>query len=273
MVKAGLDLKDIVGGATREEIKRGILYQGMGLGEAMGLPGNELKEVAILLKQIMTSFPGTSPSTAVRELAALGLSTPAEFRRFKFATQDSLSAASVAGIPLRDVMQGYATMFNMSTPEVAGTLLKNLYNGLNNPNQTNRQLYGTFSKYFDGDLASSLREPGDFNAKLAYLDTVAETIIKRGEASQVAGMGNLNAKYYETLNLQGQANLRSQLVGALMGGGDTFTIGYRNLTLQGREGLQKQKEEFEKFNQKNPDGTGLMEDFVKMRQSGLKGAV
>lgn len=273
MVKAGLDLKDIVGGATREEIKRGILYQGMGLGEAMGLPGNELKEVAILLKQIMTSFPGTSPSTAVRELAALGLSTPAEFRRFKFATQDSLSAASVAGIPLRDVMQGYATMFNMSTPEVAGTLLKNLYNGLNNPNQTNRQLYGTFSKYFDGDLASSLREPGDFNAKLAYLDTVAETIIKRGEASQVAGMGNLNAKYYETLNLQGQANLRSQLVGALMGGGDTFTIGYRNLTLQGREGLQKQKEEFEKFNQKNPDGTGLMEDFVKMRQSGLKGAL
>lgn len=273
MVKAGLDLKDIVGGATREEIKRGILYQGMGLGEAMGLPGNELKEVAILLKQIMTSFPGTSPSTAVRELAALGLSTPAEFRRFKFATQDSLSAASVAGIPLRDVMQGYATMFNMSTPEVAGTLLKNLYNGLNNPNQTNRQLYGTFSKYFDGDLASSLREPGDFNAKLAYLDTVAETIIKRGEASQVAGMGNLNAKYYETLNLQGQANLRSQLVGALMGGGDTFTVGYRNLTLQGREGLQKQKEEFEKFNQKNPDGTGLMEDFVKMRQSGLKGAL
>ena len=44
-----------------------------------------------------------------------------------------------------------------------------------------------------GDLASSLREPGDFNAKLAYLDTVAETIIKRGEASQVAGMGNLIA--------------------------------------------------------------------------------
>ena len=273
MVKAGLDLKDIVGGATREEIKRGILYQGMGLGEAMGLPGNELKEVAILLKQIMTAFPGTSPSTAVRELAALGLSTPAEFQRFKYATQDSLSAASVAGIPLRDVMQGYATMFNMSTPEVAGTLLKNLYNGINNPNQTNRQLYGIFSKYYGGDLASSLRQPGDFNAKLAYLDTVAETIIKRGEASQVAGMGNVNAKYYETLNLQGQANLRSQLVGALMGGGDTFTIGYRNLTLQGREGLQKQKEEFEKFNQKNPDGTGLMEDFVKMRQSGLKGAL
>jgi len=273
MVKAGLDLKDIVGGATRQEIKRGILYQGMGLGEAMGLQGNELKEVAILLKQIMTSFPGTSPSTAVRELAALGLSTPAEFHRFKFATQDSLSAASVAGIPLRDVMQGYATMFNMSTPEVAGTLLKNLYNGLNNSNQTNRQLYGTFSKYFDGDLARSLREPGDFNAKLAYLDTVAETIIKRGEASQIAGMGNLNAKYYETLNLQGQANMRSQLVGALMGGGDTFTVGYRNLTLQGRERLQKQKEEFEKFNQKNPDGTGLMDDFVKMRQSGLKGAL
>ena len=273
MVKAGLDLKDIVGGATREEIKRGILYQGMGLGEAMGLPGNELKEVAILLKQIINAYPGTSPSTAVRELAALGLSTPAEFNRFKFATQDSLSAAATAGIPLRDVMQGYATMFNMSTPEVAGTLLKNLYNGLNNPNQTNRQLYGTFSKYYDGDLASSLREPGDFNSKLAYLDTVAETIIKRGEASQIAGMGNANAKYYETLNLQGQANLRSQLVGALMGGGDTFTVAYRNLTLQGREGLQKQREEFEKFNRKNPDGTGLMEDFVKMRQSGLKGAI
>jgi hypothetical protein len=275
LVKSGFNYNEIIGGTTPEEMRRGALYQTAGLGEAVELPGDRLDETSILVKQFKMAFPENSIKTIVREIAALGLSTPAQFDRFKYATQDSLSAAAVAGIPMRDVMQGFATMFNLSTPEVAGTMLKTIYNGISGGN-VNRQMYGVVSKYYQGedgqgDLLTALRNPGDFAAEFARLDTVMDSILKKGEAVGIAGMENVTGDYYKSLGLQEQANMRARGVSNLFGGGDTFQIGYRNLTLEGREKAEEQKREFANFNNEK-DGE-LLPDFIRLRQKGLKGAM
>jgi len=275
LVKAGFNYNEIIGGTTPEEMRRGALYQTAGLGEAVELPGDQLDEASILVKQFKMAFPENSIKTIVREIAALGLSTPADFRRYKYATQDSLSAAAVAGISMRDVMQGFATMFNLSTPEVAGTMLKTIYNGISGGN-VNRQMYGVVSKYYQGedgqgDLLTALRNPGDFAAEFARLDTVMDSVLKKGEAVGIAGMENVTGDYYKSLGLQEQANMRARGVSNLFGGGDTFQIGYRNLTLEGREKAEEQKREFANFNNEK-DGE-LLPDFIRLRQKGLKGAM